>query len=142
MKSRSMKPKINKINIMKYLMKFDTHSDYQDYKDGEVWLPRVSFIINGGEAPTSEDKYSDDGPSYVDFARIGTKFVEVANGGTMYFTNQVIDGVQYSADVVGDSLEIKSIDLSTGQFTDDVYVDEENGQIVINCPDGSESYSL
>lgn len=139
---KKLKPKINKINVMKYLKKFDTNSAYQEYKDGEVWLPRISFIVNGGESPTSTDKYDDEGPSYVDFARIGDKFVEVANGGTMYFTNQVIDGVSYTADVIGDQLVIKSIDLSTGQPTDDVYVDEENGQIVINCPDGSESYSI
>ncbi len=128
---------------MKYLKKFDNQTGYQAYLDEEdIWLPRVSFIVNGGETPESDDKYNDAGPSYVDFSRIGTEFVQVANGGTMYFTDQVIDGVQYSASTEGDALVIKTIDLSTGQYTNDAYVDEDNSQIVINYPTGTVSYSL
>ncbi len=128
---------------MKYLKKYDNHTAYQAYLDEEdIWLPRVSFIVNGGESPESDDKYNDAGPSYVDFSRIGTEFVQIANGGTMYFTDQVIDGVQYSATTEGDALVIKTIDLSTGQYTNDAYVDEDNSQIVINYPTGAVSYAI
>ena len=128
---------------MKYLIKCNNQTAYQAYIDeNNIWLPRVSYIENKGANATSEDKYNDNGPSRIEFSRLGTEFIQVANGGTMYFTDTVIDNVKYTAEVEADTLVIKTIDLTTGQYTNNAYIDDENNAIVVNYPTGTVSYSL
>lgn len=117
---------------MKHLRLFKTQSEYQAYLDaGDVWLPRVTLIKNGGDDHTSDNIHDDNGPSYVDFSRIGTKFIEIANGGTMYFTDQVVGDVTYHAEILDDQLVItstKTVDGSVVYTTDASIID---GQINI-----------
>lgn len=110
---------------MKHLRVFQTQSEYQAYLDsGDIWLPRVSLIKNGGDEHTSDDIHDDNGPSYVDYSPLGTKFVEIANGGTMFFTDQVVDGVTYHAEIADDQLVITSTKTVDGSlvYTDDVSI--------------------
>lgn len=128
---------------MKYLIKCKDQTAYEAYMAGnDIWLPRVSYIVNKGASATSDDKYSNNGPSRIDFSRLGTEFIQVANGGIMYFTDQVIDNVKYTAEVESDTLVIKTVDLTTGQYTNNAYIDDENNAIVVNYPTGTVSYSL
>ena len=118
---------------MKHLRLFKTQSEYQAYLDGgDIWLPRVTFIKNGGDSHTSDDIYNDNGPSYVDFTRLGAKFIEIANGGIMYFTDQVVDDVTYHAEIVDDKLVITSTKMVDGSvvYTDDVSVINDQINIV------------
>lgn len=118
---------------MKHLRLFKTHSEYQAYLDaGDIWLPRVTLIINGSVGHTSDDIHDDNGPSYVDFSRLGTKFIEIANGGTMYFTDQVIDGVTYHAEVADNQLVITSTKMVDGSivYTTDASVIDDQINIV------------
>lgn len=106
---------------MKHLRLFKTHSEYQAYlAGGDVWLPRVTLIKNGGDSHTSDDIHDDNGPSYVDFSRLGTKFIEIANGGTMYFRDQVVNGVTYHAEIADNQLVITSTKTVDGSV---VYTD-------------------
>ena len=121
----------------KYLRLFKNQSEYAQYlADDDIWLPRVSLIYNKGDAHTSSDKYNDNGPSRLEYSRLGTEFVQVANGGIMYFTDQVYDNVSYTAEVDGETIVIKTRNLTTNELTNDAYIDEENSQIVINYPPG------
>lgn len=120
---------------MKYLRLFKNQSDYQSYLSADdIWLPRVSLIYNKGDAHTSNDKYNDNGPSRIEYSRLGTEFIQVANDGIMYFSDQVYEGVKYTAQVDGETIVIKTTNLETGELTDDAYIDEENSQIVVNYP--------
>ena len=130
---------------MRYLRKFKTTTEYHEYLSGsDVWLPRVSYIVNGGDhVNNGKTKDDDDGPSWIDFSRLGTEFIQVANEGTMYFTDQVYGNIKYTAFVEADALCIQTIDLTTGQFTNDAYVDDANSQIVVNYPTGvTKTYSI
>lgn len=121
----------------KYLRLFRNQTEYAQYiADDDIWLPRVSLIFNKGDAHTSNDKYNDNGPSRLEYSRIGSEFIQVANGGIMYFTDQIYDGVSYTAEVEGDTISIKTKNLATDALTNDAYIDEENSQIVINYPPG------
>ncbi len=123
---------------MKYLKKFLNQTAYNNYlSSDDIWLPRVSWVLNKGDTHTSQDKHNDNGPSWVDYSRLGTEFIQVANGGIMYFTDQVYDGVSYTAAVDGDTIVIKTTDLETGELTNDAYIDDENSQIVVNYPPNS-----
>lgn len=121
----------------KYLRLFKNQTEYAQYiADDDIWLPRVSLVLNKGDAHTSNDKYNDNGPSRLEYSRIGSEFIQVANGGIMYFTDQIYDGVSYTAEVEGDTISIKTKNLATDALTNDAYIDEENSQIVINYPPG------
>lgn len=124
---------------MKYLKKFKNQTAYQQYISADdIWLPRVSWILNKGDTtPTTQNKYSDNGPSRVEYSRLGTEFIQVANGGIMYFTDQVYDGVSYTAAVDGETIVIRTTNLESGELTGDAYIDEENSQIVVNYPPNS-----
>lgn len=127
---------------MKYLKSFLNQTAYQNYITADdIWLPRVSFIKNGGPEVTTGNKYSDTGPSRVEYSRIGTEFVQVANDGIMYFTDQIYTNaagqdVKYSASIDGDAIVIRTENLVTNELTNDAYIDEQNEQIVINYPTG------
>lgn len=115
---------------MKYLKLFKNETEYQEYLNGDdIWLPRVSYIINASDNHTVDDVHNDNGPSYVDFSKIGSEFVQVANGGTMYFTDQVINGVRYTATVDDSVLVISSVNVATNSSTTDVSV--YNDEIMI-----------
>ena len=75
---------------MFHLRKFDTYRDYKDYLlNGDIYLPRVTLIINAGDNATSVDPTNSEyGPTWLDFSKLGEKFVQIANDGTMIFTNQ------------------------------------------------------
>ncbi len=123
---------------MKYLKKFANQTAYANYLQADdIWLPRVSWILNKGSSHTTDNKFNDNGPSRVDYSRLGTEFIQVANGGIMYFTDQVYDGVSYTAAVDGDTIVIKTTNLETGELTNDAYIDDENSQIVVNYPPNS-----
>lgn len=125
---------------MRYLKKFTNQTAYAKYlSDDDIWLPRVSLIYNKGDAHTTENKYDDEGPSRVEYSRLGTEFIQVANGGIMYFTDQIYEGVSYTAAVDGEAIVIKTIDLATNKLTNDAYIDEENSQIVVNYPPSSKA---
>ena len=104
--------------MAKHLRKFANYTAYKAYLDsGDIALPRVSYIVNSGNWDAPGEKTSDNGPSWVDYSRLGVLFAEIANGGTLYFT----DCVDASAYVEGDTLYIMtknpadvSIDASTG----------------------------
>lgn len=109
---------------MKYLKKFAKASDYSTYLNGDdVWLPRVTYVVNASDNHTTDDKWSDQGPSWVDFSRIGDEFAQVANGGTMYFTDTVKNGVRYTAayDASTETLILESRD-SQGNSTQDISI--------------------
>ncbi len=119
----------------KYLRLFKNQTEYAAYiAADDIWLPRVSLILNKGDSHTSNDKYSDNGPSRIEYSRLGTEFIQVANGGIMYFTDQVYEGVSYTAAIDGETIVIKTTNLETGELTNDAYIDEENSQIVVNYP--------
>lgn len=120
---------------MKYLRLFKNQTEYQSYLSADdIWLPRVSLIFNKGDAHTTNDKYNNNGPSRIEYSRLGTEFIQVANDGIMYFTDQVYEGVKYTAQVDGETIVIKTTNLETGELTDDAYIDEDNSQIVVNYP--------
>lgn len=132
---------------MKYLKIFENQSAYSSYITGDdIWLPRVSHIINGGEDPDNENEYSDTGPSRVEYSRIGAEFIQVANDGVMYMTDQVYEiggePIAYTAAINGETIVIKTKNLTTNELTNDAYIDEENESIVINYPSGQMTYSL
>ena len=77
--------------------------------------------MNSGNWDAPGEKTSDNGPSWVDYSRLGVLFAEIANGGTLYFT----DCVDASAYVEGDTLYIITKNPS------DAYVDEETGTLYI-----------
>lgn len=117
---------------MKHLRLFKTQSEYQAYLDaGDIWLPRVTLIKNAGDDHTSDNIYDDNGPSYVDFSRLGTKFIEIANGGTMYFTDQVVDDVTYHAEIADDQLVITSTKMVDGSIVYTTDASIIDGQINI-----------
>ena len=106
---------------MRYLRKFKNATEYAAYLNGDsIALPRVSLIINAGEEHTVDDRYNDNGPSWVDFSIIGTNFVEIYNDDTMAFTNQVYDNIAYSASIQGDQIVLSSYNIDTKQPTSDV----------------------
>lgn len=129
---------------MRYLKKFANQSKYVEYIDADdIWLPRVSLIYNKGDAHTVSDKFNNNGPSRVEYSRLGTEFIVVANGGIMYFTDKTYGNVKYTAAIDDDTIVIKTTDLTTGELTDDAYIDEDNNQIVVNYPTGTaQTYSL
>lgn len=81
---------------MFHLRKFNTYRDYKAYlQAGDIYLPRVSLIVNAGDHATSVDRTNSQyGPTWIDYSRVGSKFVEIANGDYMFFTNQYgVDGL-------------------------------------------------
>lgn len=62
---------------MFHLRKFDTYRDYKDYLlKGDIYLPRVTLIINAGDNATSVDvTNSEYGPTWLDLSKLGEKFV-------------------------------------------------------------------
>ena len=104
--------------MAKHLRKFANYTAYKAYLDsGDIALPRVSYIVNSGNWDAQGLKTDDNGPSWVDYSRLGVLFAEIANEGTLYLN----DCVDASAYVEGDTLYIMtknpadvSIDASTG----------------------------
>lgn len=101
---------------MFHLRKFKTYTEYETYlKGGDIYLPRVTLIVNAGDKAISIDKTSDEyGPTWVDFSRIGNRFVQIVNGGAMVFTNQ------YAVDGKYDYIAV--VDDSTGDIEFNVYL--------------------
>ena len=61
----------------------------------------------------------------------------------MYFTDKTYGNVKYTAAIDDDTIVIKTTNLTTGELTDDAYIDEDNNQIVVNYPTGTaQTYSL
>lgn len=129
---------------MRYLKKFANQTAYSAYIEADdIWLPRVSLICNKGDTYTVSDKYNDNGPSRVDYSRLGTEFIQVANGGTMYFTDKVYGNVEYTAAIEDDTIVIRTYDRFNDVLTNDAYIDEDNNQIVVNYPTGTaKTFSL
>lgn len=134
------------------LKKFVNNAAYAKYLKGDdVWLPRVAYILNSHVEDIDPATYRDrneaqldwsskpdsvtglarggDDKRWVDFTQMGKHFVEMANGGTIFFTdiqdpNLASDASQnygwYRASVTNGVLTIKtpqgkaSYDDSTG----------------------------
>lgn len=97
----------------KYIRAFKDASVYQKYLDsGNVYLPRVSYIPDD---PSTAD--IDETKVYYNW--IGESFIQVANGGQLYFTNTVDSSAYIDAD---GTLVINSPYVSIG----------ENGDIIFN----------
>lgn len=131
---------------MRKLKRFKNQTAYTQYLSGDdIWLPRVSLILNKGADHTNNNKYSDNGPSRVEYSRLGTEFIQVANGGCMYFFDKIYTDastghdISYTAAVDGDAIVIRTTDLETNQLTNHAYIDDENSQIVVNYPTGAVS---
>ena len=126
---------------MKYLRKFADWDAYLAYlQTDDTNLPLIAYIHNSGSRvdPPKTDRFDKDGPCWVYFEDIGDRFIQVANNGTMYFTDTVIDGVSYTARVEEGTdgnytLVIKSVDgqeqntdnvsIGTGANADTIFVD-------------------
>lgn len=109
--------------MAKHLRKFANYSAYQAYlNSGDIALPRVSYIVNSGNWDAPGEKTSDNGPSWVDYSRLGVLFAEIANDGTLYL-NDCVDAYAY---VEGDTLYIITKNPS------DAYFYEETSTIHIN----------
>ena len=69
--------------------KFNTYSEYKAYLNaGDIYLPRVTLIVNGDNSPApGKGIYDDDGKKWLDFSRVGGKFIEIANDGEMFITD-------------------------------------------------------
>jgi len=119
----------------KHLKEFDNYSEYYEFlQDTDLqWIPRVSLIINKGEEHTSPSKYNDNGPSWIDYSRIGDKFAQIANNGTLFLTDQPDKG-QY-ASIDGSVLIITTNDKSQA------YIDSSLLTLLTDEPD-SERYPV
>lgn len=70
-----------------HLVTFESEAAYRAYCQGDdKWLPRVSFIPT---TPTPRNQITVNTPGRVVFSRQGEHFIEIANGGTMYFWDQI-----------------------------------------------------
>ena len=93
---------------MWHLKKFANNEEYRDYiSSDEVWLPRVAYILNSHveEIVNRNDKNAalrdwssvedtsnnfprgGDNKRWIDYILMHKHFIEVANNGTMYFTD-------------------------------------------------------
>ena len=62
---------------------FTSESEYQSYKNGDdKWLPRVVFVPS---RPTPIKNITKDTPGRLIFNEFGVHFVEICNGGVMFF---------------------------------------------------------
>lgn len=109
---------------MRYLKKFENVEEYARYLNGDdIWLPRVSLIVNSDkwphENPPSSDKYQNNGPKWVDFSIVGLRFAEYASE-TLFFRNQTYGNIEYTAEIVNDAIVLQSKNVATGQLTDDL----------------------
>ena len=123
-----------------HLRCFESEAAYTDYKNGDdKWLPRVAFIPT---SPTPIEQITEDTPGRLVFVELGKHFVEIANGGILYF-NDIQDEslADSSADNYGwyrahynasdGVLEIETprggaiFDYSNGQLNFDNYPDND-----------------
>lgn len=96
---------------MWHIKKFKDNAEYNAYlRTEDVWLPRISYILNdheehidpitGIDASCNEDDWStvDDSTGYgfpwggdnhrwFDAIKLGNHFIEIANGNVVYFTD-------------------------------------------------------
>lgn len=123
--------------------KFNNNSAYATYLKGDdVWLPRVAYILNSHveeidpsthrDIHENESDWSDtpdsttglarggDNKRWVDFTQLGNHFIEVANGGTMYFKN------------IQDPSLASDESQNYGWYTASV----SDGMLIINTPEG------
>lgn len=69
-----------------YIRTFKNEAEYQDYLNSEdIWIPRVAFIPSETTEPS---ELTEDTPGRVDFYRMGSKFMEIANNGTLFIFDQ------------------------------------------------------
>lgn len=103
---------------------FESEQAYRDYKFGDdVWLPRVAFVPS---TPTPIEQITEETPGRLIFHQLGEHFIEVCNGGTMYFFDK------YDAD--NDEWYTATHDSSTGELRinvpDDKYTyDSSTGEL-------------
>ena len=69
-----------------YIRTFKNESEYQNYlQSDDIWIPRVAFIPSETTEPS---ELTEDTPGRVDFYRMGSKFMEIANAGTLFIFDQ------------------------------------------------------
>ena len=112
--------KILYTRTLNHLKKFNTYSEYYAYlQTGDIYLPRLTLIVNGGDHPAPEKGiYDDDGQKWLDFSRVGGKFIEIANGGEMFITNQPDQGLYAEIDSLNGSIVLHNQETgATGSIT-------------------------
>lgn len=123
---------------MKNLKKFNNTTEYNEYLNSDnVVLPRVSKVENKAGQHTTNELLNDNGPSFIEYSKVGDEFIQVANDGTMYFTDMVIDNVSYKAEIQGDTIVITTTDITTGERTNNAYIDDATGSIIVTYPNGN-----
>lgn len=79
-----------------YIRTFKNESEYQNYlQSDDIWIPRVAFIPSETTEPS---ELTEDTPGRVDFYRMGSKFMEIANNGTLFIFDQPETGETASID--------------------------------------------
>ena len=67
---------------------FESEAAYTDYKNGDdKWLPRVAFIPS---TPTAIKNITVNTPGRLVFNELGKHFIEICNGGIMYFKERLV----------------------------------------------------
>ena len=140
------------------LKKFTNNAAYANYLKGDdVWLPRVAYILNSHTENIDPATYKDrnaeqadwstqadsttglarggDNKRWVDFTQLGNHFIEVANGGTMYFKDIEEPGVGWYRASVTDG--VLNITTPNGKAT---YDDVTGVLQFINYPNDIYSY--
>lgn len=99
-----------------HLKLFESEAAYRAYKTGnDVWLPRVSFVPS---TPTAIEDITLTTPGRLIFHELGEHFIEICNGGTMYFFDKY--------DAVNNEWYTATVDSS--------------GNLNLNVPEGKYSY--
>lgn len=87
-----------------YIRTFKNEAEYQNYLESDdIWIPRVAFIPSETTEPS---ELNEDTPGRVDFYRMGSKFMEIANNGTLFIFDQPETGE--TATIDGSVLMINS----------------------------------
>ena len=138
---------------MWHLKKFANNADYREYiSSDQVWLPRVAYILNshveeldskGNDANVAANDWSiqpdetnyfpkgGDNKRWIDYIEIRKHFIEVANNGTMYFTD-IQDEDTYNELIAGGT---SAADASVATWYRASW-DAGNGNLVITTPNG------
>ena len=105
--------------MTKHLRVFQSLDQYDEWVNDDNWLPHACFVP---DSSTEREDIGINTPGRVYFSRIGDCFLQVANGGTLYVT----DNENERGYLDGDTLVLESPYIST---------DEESGTIVYNSND-------
>ena len=140
---------------MWHLKKFANNAAYKEYMSSdEIWLPRVAYILNGHEENIDSSGWDinrnlkdwsntadtslglplgGDDKRWVDYIQMGAHFIEMANGGILYFKD-IQDVSLYDSLIAGGS---SPEDASAGSWYRASFVE---GVLNITTPDGEATF--